>query len=236
MWTYPYYTNNSCVWLSYENSKHLTREKRYSAFPMTRLIKCNLSDRENEKEKENLLIIPKNEVDPLIIRDWSTHYEFVYHRLLIKIELRHTNHWLIAYRGECRCYLYDKKRKNRENIESSQKNVIYRIFVGVNMIKGLRDWCLNVLTRVKHNSRLKLHFFVSTELSESTSEISTFVWLRAFFCWRAVWLCTFVFCTSAVHLDNRKGYVSGFGEITFPEYHLESNVWGVQIKEKKTGG
>ena len=33
----------------------------------------------------------------------------------------------------------------------------------------------NVLTCVKPNSSLKLHFFVSTELGENTSEISTFV-------------------------------------------------------------
>ncbi len=54
---------------------------------------------------------------------------------------------------------------------------------GVNAIKGLTTGVMStfapflrcVLTRVKQSSSLKLHFFVSTELGENTSEISTFV-------------------------------------------------------------
>lgn len=93
----------------------------------------------------------------------------------------------------------------------------------------------NVLTRVKQNSSLKLHFFVSTELGEYIRDkrlrLTEGILLETGCL--TLHICLLHRGTSAVHLDNGKGYVSEFGEITFCEYNLKSNV--CKQKRRKSG-
>lgn len=166
----------------------------------------------------------------------------VYHGVIIQRELRHKKPLADFTEKVADFTLKDKKRQNREKhsdkvrvkLKYSHYDFSYlwckhdkRSYNGLMSTFAL--FLRNVLTCVKPNSCLKLHFFVSTELGENTSEISTFVWLRAFFwrqaeCCLTLHICLLHWGTSAVHLDNGKGYVSGFGEITFCEYYLKSNV------------
>lgn len=100
----------------------------------------------------------------------------------------------------------------------------------------------NILTCVKQKLRFKVALLCQhAELCANTSEISAFVWLRAFFWRRAGCRLTLHIClprrgTSAVHLDNRKGYVSGFDEITFCEYHSRRRVGSRARGINKKGG